>query len=54
MIIDLEDFAYVGEFTPDIILDEICYTAYNGNVYKFETRYISENQSDNNKKSRVI
>ena len=54
VIIDLEDFAYVGEFTPDIILDEICYTAYNGNVYKFETRYISENQSDNNKKSRVI
>lgn len=49
VIIDLEDFAYVGEVTPDIILDEICYSAYNGNVYKFENRYISENQ-DNNKR----
>ena len=42
VLIDLEDIAYVGEVTPDIVLDEISYMSYNRNVYKFETRYMEE------------
>ena len=42
VILDLEDMAYVGEITPDVVMDEICFSSYNGNVYKFETRYMEE------------
>jgi hypothetical protein len=42
VIIDLEDIAYVGSVTSDIIMDEITYSSYNSNVYIFENRYIEE------------
>ena len=42
VIIDLDDIAYVGEETSDIVLDEISYMSYNRNVYVFETRYMEE------------
>ena len=42
VIRDLEDFAYVGEDTPDIVLDEIGYNSYNSRTYRFETRYLEE------------
>ena len=42
VIIDLDDIAYVGEFTSDIILEEISMMSYNRNVYRFETRYMEE------------
>ena len=43
VIIDLEDIAYVGlEETSDEIMEEIAISSYNGNVYKFETRYAEE------------
>lgn len=42
VLIDLDDIAYVGEETSDIILEEISYMSYNRNVYVFETRYIEE------------
>jgi len=42
VLIDLDDIAYVGEETSDIILDEISSMSYNKNVYIFETRYMEE------------
>lgn len=42
VILDLEDLAFVGEITPDDVLDEISMTAYNGNTYIFEERYMDE------------
>ncbi len=42
VIIDLEDLAYVGEVTPDIVLDEIAFSSYNSRTYRYETRYIAE------------
>lgn len=42
VIIDLEDFAYIGEVTPDSVLDEIAYSSYNSKTYEYETRYIDE------------
>ena len=45
VIIDLEDMAYVGEVTPDIILTELCYDSYNSKAYACETRYIEESQN---------
>ena len=44
VIIDTEDFAFVGEVTPESILDEIAYTSYNQKTYVYETRYINEKQ----------
>lgn len=49
VVIDLEDIAYVGEETSDIILDEISMMSYNRNVYVFETRYMEEK-----KKNKVL
>lgn len=42
VIRDLEDFAYVGEDTPDIVLDELCYSSYNSRTYRYEIRYLEE------------
>lgn len=42
VILDLEDIAYVGEETSDLILDEISMMSYNRNVYNFETRKMEE------------
>lgn len=42
VILDLEDIAYVGEETSDIILEEIATMSYNSKVYIFETRYMEE------------
>ena len=42
VIIDLEDFAYVGEITPDEVLDEISWSSYNGKTYTYETRHMRE------------
>ena len=42
VVIDLEDIAYVGEETDDIVLTEITYSSYNRNVYRFETRNMEE------------
>jgi len=42
VVIDLDDIAYVGEETSDIILEEISMMSYNRNVYAFETRYWDE------------
>ena len=52
VVIDLDDIAYVGEETSDIILEEISMMSYNRNVYRFETRYIEEKEK-NNKKSKL-
>lgn len=40
VVIDLQDMAYVGKMTDDIVLEEIATTSYNSNVYKFECKYI--------------
>lgn len=45
VILDLEDLAYVGEEVSDEVLDEIAISSYNGKVYRFETRYISEKET---------
>ena len=42
VIIDLEDLAYVGEITPDVVLDEISMMNHNRRTYTYETRYIDE------------
>ena len=42
VIIDLEDFAYVGEITPDEVLDEISWSSYNSKTYTYETRHMRE------------
>lgn len=42
VLIDLDDIAYVGEETSDIILEEISTMSYNKNVYIFETRHMKE------------
>lgn len=52
VVIDLDDIAYVGEETSDIILEEISMMSYNRNVYRFETRYIQEKEK-NSKKSKL-
>lgn len=44
VILDLEDLAYVGEITPESVLDEITYTSYNQKTYVYETRYIEEKE----------
>lgn len=45
VIIDIEDFAYVGEETPEEVLDEITYFSYNKNTYIYEMRYIEEKKN---------
>lgn len=45
VIIDLEDFSYVGEITPEYVMDEITYFAYNQTTYTFETRYQKEKKN---------
>ena len=45
VILDLEDLAYVGEETPDIVLEEIAIAGYNQKTYVYETRYIEEKKS---------
>ena len=47
VIIDLEDLAYVGEITPDIVLEELAISSYNSRTYGFETRYIEEKARKN-------
>lgn len=44
VVIDLEDIAYVGEETSDIILEEIATGSHNKNVYIFENRYIKDKE----------
>ena len=46
VIFDFEDFAYVGEVTSDIILDEIATMSYNPKVYAYEMRYIEEKKRE--------
>lgn len=46
VLIDLDDIAYVGKETSDIILEEISMMSYNTNVYKFETRYMEEKRTN--------
>ena len=45
VIVDLEDLAYVGEETPDYVLDELAYYSYNQKAYVYENRYLEEKQS---------
>lgn len=42
VIIDGEDFAYVGETITSDILDEIGISSYNPKTYIFETKYLDE------------
>lgn len=44
VVIDLDDIAYVGEETSDIVLEEISLMSYNRNVYRFETRHMKEKE----------
>ena len=50
VIIDLEDLAYVGEITPDIVLEEIAISGYNQKTYVFEMRYIKEKEETTKKR----
>ncbi len=45
VIIDLEDFVYVGENTPPEVLDDISISGYNQKTYIYEVRYMEENSS---------
>ncbi len=45
VIIDLEDFAYVGEVTPDEVLEELAFASYNSKTYTYEVRYSNEKAS---------
>ena len=42
VIIDLEDLAYVGEYTPEAVMDELAFDSYNPRTYTFEERYNEE------------
>lgn len=44
VVFDLEDMAFVGEETPEVILTGFSYHSYNPNVYTFETRWIKERE----------
>lgn len=46
VLIDLDDIAYVGQETSDIVLEEISMMSYNKNVYIFETRYMEEKKNN--------
>ena len=46
VLIDLDDIAYVGKETSDIVLEEISMMSYNRNVYIFETRYMEEKKAN--------
>jgi len=48
--LDLDDIAYVGPETSDVVLEEISMMSYNRNVYKFENRYMEETLTNKNKK----
>jgi hypothetical protein len=42
VVVDLEDFTFVGEVTPDYVWDFITYEAYNSKTYTYEERYTKE------------
>ncbi|MBQ9319035.1 MAG: hypothetical protein IJR82_05330 [Bacilli bacterium] len=42
VVVDLEDMSYVGEVTPDVVLDWLCYEGYNRKAYIYEERYTEE------------
>lgn len=46
VVIDLQDMAYVGKVTDDIVLEEIATMSYNKDVYKFECKYIEEQKQN--------
>ena len=46
VIIDLEDFAYVGEVTPEWVIDELAFSSYNQKTYTYEMRYIEEKEKN--------
>ena len=47
VIVDLEDFAYVGEVTPEEVIDELAFFSYNHKAYVYEMRYIEEQEKKN-------
>ena len=46
VIIDLEDFCYVGEITPEEVIDELAFENYNQKAYVYEMRYIEEQKNN--------